>query len=68
MRSYTNLPKHDQKIYALHVYFMYLKYGFSGVTQDTGIDVRRGTMTRSQAVQLVQMYDDIYPEVFLRVL
>ena len=31
-------------------------------TQDAGIDVRRGAMSRSQAVQLVQMYDDIYPE------
>ena len=45
---------------------MYLKYGFGRTTQDAGIDVRRGAMTRSQAVQLVQMYDDIYPEDLLR--
>ena len=25
--SYTNFAQTDQKIYALHVYFMYLKYG-----------------------------------------
>ena len=59
--SYTNFAQTDQKIYELHVYFMYLKYGFGRTTQDAGIDVRRGAMTRSQAVQLVQMYDDIYP-------
>ena len=41
---------------------MYLKFGFGRTTQDAGIDVRRGAMTRAQAVQLVQMYDDIYPE------
>ena len=60
--SYTNFAQTDQKIYQLHVYFMYLKFGFGRATQDAGIDVRRGAMTREQAVQLVQMYDDIYPE------
>ncbi len=60
--SYTNFAQTDQKIYELHVYFMYLKFGFGRTTQDAGIDVRRGAMSRSQAVQLVKMYDDIYPE------
>ncbi len=60
--SYTNFAQTDQKIYQLHVYFMYLKFGFGRTTQDAGIDVRRGAMSRQQAVQLVQMYDDIYPE------
>ena len=60
--SYTNFAQTDFKIYELHVYFMYLKYGFGRATQDAGIDVRRGAMSREQAVQLVRMYDDIYPE------
>ena len=29
---------------------------------DAGIDVRRGAMTREQAVQLVRMYDNAPPE------
>jgi len=41
---------------------MYLKFGFGRATQDAGIDVRRGAMTREQAVQLVKLYDDMYPE------
>ena len=41
---------------------MYLKFGFGRTTQDAGIDVRRGAMSRSQAVQLVKLYDDIYPD------
>ena len=32
--------------------------------EDAGIDVRRGSMTREQAVQLVRMYDDIMPEKY----
>ena len=43
---------------------MYLKFGFGRTTQDAGIDVRRGSMTREQAVQLVRMYDDIMPEKY----
>jgi len=60
--SYTNFSQTDQKIYLLHVYLMYLKFGFGRTTQDAGIDVRRSAMTRDQAVQLVRLYDDMYPE------
>ena len=62
--SYTNFAQTDQKIYLLHVYLMYLKFGFGRATQDAGIDVRRGAMSREQAVQLVKLYDDFYPEKF----
>ena len=62
--SYTNFSQTDQKIYLLHVYLMYLKFGFGRTTQDAGIDVRRGAMTRDQAVQLVRLYDDMYPDYF----
>ena len=43
---------------------MYLKFGFGRATMDAGIDVRRGAMTREQAVQLVSMYDHQSPEKF----
>ncbi len=60
--TFTNFAQTDQDLYPLHVYLMYLKFGFGRATQDAGIDVRRGAMTRSQAVNLVRMYDDIYPQ------
>ena len=44
---------------------MYLKYGFGRTTGDAGIDVRRGAMTREQAVQLVKMYDNQPPKSFM---
>lgn len=62
--SYTNFAQNDQKIYLLHVYMMYLKFGFGRATQDAGIDVRRGAMSRDQAVQLVKLYDDIAPHEY----
>ena len=62
--TYTNFAQTDQDLYPLHVYLMYLKFGFGRTTQDAGIDVRRGAMSREQAVQLVRMYDDFYPEKY----
>ncbi len=62
--TYTNFGQTDQKLYFLHVYLMYLKFGFGRATMDAGIDVRRGAMTRDQAVQLVRMYDNAPPEDF----
>lgn len=43
---------------------MYLKFGFGRTNMDAGIDVRRGAMTREQAVQLVKMYDAQAPEEY----
>ena len=40
---------------------MYLKFGFGRATQDAGIEIRRGAMTRDQALNLVKMYDNAYP-------
>ena len=44
---------------------MYLKFGFGRATQDAGIDIRRGAMTREQAIQLVSLYDNDLPEVYV---
>ena len=41
---------------------MYLKLGFGRTTQDAAIDIRRGSLSREQAVQLIKLYDDFYPE------
>ena len=40
---------------------MYLKFGFGRATQDVGIEIRRGSMTRDQGLNLVKMYDNAYP-------
>jgi N-acetyl sugar amidotransferase len=60
--TFTNFAQNDQALYALHAYLMYLKFGFGRATQDAGIEIRRGAMTRDQALNLVKMYDNSYPE------
>lgn len=62
--TFTNFSQNDQALYSLHAYLMYLKFGFGRATQDAGIEIRRGSMTRDQAVNLVKMYDNQYPHEF----
>jgi N-acetyl sugar amidotransferase len=59
--TFTNFSQNDQALYSLHAYLMYLKYGFGRATQDAGIEIRRGSMTREQGINLVKMYDNAYP-------
>lgn len=63
--TFTNFAQNDQALYGLHTYLMYLKFGFGRATQDAGIEVRRGAMTRDQAMNLVRVYDNHYPEEFI---
>src|SRR3990167_679057 len=48
--TFTNFSQNDQALYTLHTYLMYLKFGFGRATQDAGIEIRRGAMTRDQAL------------------
>ncbi|MEI6321670.1 MAG: N-acetyl sugar amidotransferase [bacterium] len=63
--TFTNFSQNDQALYALHTYMMYIKFGFGRATQDAGIEIRRGAMTRDQAVNLVRLYDGHYPEEYI---
>ena len=61
VETFTNFAQNDQVLYTLHTYLMYLKFGFGRATQDAGIEIRRGAMTRDQALNLVRLYDNTYP-------
>ena len=63
--TFTNFAQNDQAFYAIHTYIMYLKFGFGRATQDAGIEIRRGAMDRDQALNLVRLYDNSYPEEFV---
>lgn len=63
--TYTNFAQNDNTLYDLHTYLMYLKFGFGRGTQDVGIDIRRGSLSREQGAQLAQMYDNHFPEEYL---
>jgi N-acetyl sugar amidotransferase len=60
--TFTNFAQTDQSLYALHMYLCYLKFGFGRALQDAGIEIRRGAMTRDQAINLVKLYDGQFPE------
>lgn len=64
--TFTNFAQNDQMLYALHTYLMYLKFGFGRANQDACIEIRRGAMTRQQAVNLVRLYDGQYPEEYIQ--
>jgi N-acetyl sugar amidotransferase len=59
--TFTNFSQNDQALYALHAYLMYLKFGFGRATQDAGIEIRRDSLTRKEAIKLVNKYDNAYP-------
>jgi N-acetyl sugar amidotransferase len=63
--TFTNFAQNDQGLYALHTYLMFLKFGFGRANQDACIEIRRGAMDRQQAVQLVRLYDGLYPDEFI---
>ncbi|CEK10226.1 N-acetyl sugar amidotransferase [Legionella hackeliae] len=63
--TYTNFAQNDNSLYDLHTYLMYLKFGFGRCTQDVGIDIRRGAMTREQGIQLAKIYDNAKPEIYV---
>lgn len=63
--TYNNFAQTDTSLYDLHCYLMYLKFGFGRCTQDVGIDIRRGAITRKQALALVRRYDGEYPEPYI---
>ena len=63
--TYNNFAQTDTSLFDLHIYLMYLKFGFARCTADVGIDIRRGALTRKQAVALVRQYDGEYPEQYI---
>ena len=63
--TYNNFAQTDTALYNLHTYLMYLKFGFGRCSQDVGIDIRRGALSRKQGLSLVKKFDREDPEQFV---
>ncbi len=63
--TYNNFAQTDTILYDLHTYLMFLKYGFGRCSQDVGIDIRRGALTRDQGMILVKQYDSEINEEYI---
>jgi N-acetyl sugar amidotransferase len=60
--NYENLDNHQTGI---HDYFKFLKYGFGRATDLACMHVRRGRLSREDAVRLVGEHDGKFPWVYL---
>jgi len=60
--NYENL---DNCQTGIHDYFKFLKYGFGRATDLACMHVRRGRLSRRDAVKLVKMHDGKFPWVYL---
>jgi N-acetyl sugar amidotransferase len=60
--DYENLDNHQTGI---HDYFKFLKYGFGRATDIACNHVRRGRLTRADALTLVRRHDGKFPSTYL---
>lgn len=60
--DYENLDNYQTGI---HDYFKFLKYGFGRVSDIASLHVRRGRISRSQAMEMVRERDGEYPHSYL---
>lgn len=60
--DYENL---DNLFHGIHDYFKFLKFGFGRATDHACMHVRRGRLTRPEAVELVRKHDGRFPNSYL---
>ena len=62
MVDYENLDNHQTGI---HDYFKFLKFGFSRASDIASLHVRRGRLTRQEALSIVRAHDGRFPWTYL---
>ena len=62
--SYENL---DNLFHGIHDYFKFLKFGFARATDQACLHVRRGRMTRAEAMKIIKARDGKFPWTYLGV-
>lgn len=62
MVDYENLDNHQ---HGIHDYFKFLKFGFGRATDIASLHVRRGRLSRYEALQIVRENDGKYPWTYL---
>lgn len=62
--NYENL---DNLLHGIHDYFKFLKFGFARASDIASLHVRRGRMTRQDAMEIVRRQDGGFPWTYLDV-
>jgi N-acetyl sugar amidotransferase len=65
--SLVNYENLDNAQTGIHDYFKFLKYGFGRATDIACTHVRRGRLSRADALKLVRIHDGVYPSSYLGV-
>lgn len=60
--NYENIDNHQTGI---HDYFKFLKFGFGRATDIACLHLRRGRITRKDAIEMVNMHDGKFPHKYL---
>lgn len=63
--GFVNYENLDNKQTGIHDYFKFLKYGFGRATDHACLHIRRGRLSREDAVKLVKLHDGKFPWVYL---
>lgn len=56
----------DQKLYSLHMYLAYLKFGFSRATTDVSINIRHKRLNKAKGLKIIKQNDKLFPKEFLK--
>ncbi len=62
MLNYENL---DNNLHGIHDYFKFLKFGFSRATDHACLHLRRGRISRQDAIDIVRIHDGKFPWEYL---
>ena len=60
-----HLKKLDNHQHGIHDYFKFLKYGFGRATDQLSFMVRRGLMSREDAIEKVKLHEGKFPTSYL---
>lgn len=63
--SLVNYENLDNCQTGIHDYFKFLKYGFGRATDLASLHIRRGRLSRQDAIKLVEIHDGKFPWVYL---
>jgi len=63
--TFTNDSQLSDKLQALHMYILFIKFGFGRATADACIAIRDGWLSRDLALERIENYDDEFPNTWL---
>ena len=63
--TFTDFASLDDKTDGFHYYLAFIKFGIGRATADAAKEIWNENITRDEGVELVQKYDDEYPNKFL---